>query len=812
MKILGKLAVVMLTLFSLPAVAQNAIPMLGIPGTLAGGVGLANGGASGAFVTILNPSATGAYNFNLPATAGTSGYLFTSAGGGSSPATWTSPTVTVNGVGCTLGATCSPTAVASSIAVGTTAITGGSSGYILYDNGGKVGEVSSVGPANGGTGEANDATNTITFSGHYGLTLTLSGPTSLTLPTSGTLETTASLNTISYDGDWWMTGNTDVSKMYIGGYATASGTLAGLLGGGDFCHWYFNHNVPTPSNGTFTTTADYTSTSYSLCLSDAGLMNVYEAPATGVPGNPPVFVATPTFSLNMLTGAMKLNGNSVATTATFAAPPAIGNTTPAAGSFTSVTLPSDTAVGGLLLGSYGNEISRRGSDGALLITGGQADIILAPAAGVDVRAGTDMNLRFTGHTDLATGVAISSLNDAYNAAEPLELYGSEIYLGGGSVGIGKAPGTLLDVNGIVTSTGLVTNPASGTVNPGIYSVQTGPNTSSQSGLAYYNTITVSDGVNNISGSNYSAALFIQMNELSNSQGQKTALFLDHEHANATTNAGDQIGLVVFNRSTASDGGTSIAPAGTMYASNPIVSCASGCTYYSIVEGEEIDVGVQSGGSTASRLGLSIVSFDVGVGGTYDAALDIYAAQGKWQNAIWLETIVRGSGGGIPLASTGCVICTDGQIGTIATGIDLTSYTITGAFLKSAGFEVAGSIVGLYAGNSTSTAITSVPGLAAHAYVSVAANASLGFSAANGVLVLYRDETVGGFAVVLVEGGVLPVILGQSGTNFVTTDPGSGGNKIFIQNAPSHYGDVLNRFSSPHQITYTVLTTHGGVLP
>ena len=139
MKILGKLAVVMLTLFSLPAVAQNAIPMLGIPGTLAGGVGLANGGASGAFVTILNPSATGAYNFNLPATAGTSGYLFTSAGGGSSPATWTSPTVTVNGVGCTLGATCSPTAVASSIAVGTTAITGGSSGYILYDNGGKVG-------------------------------------------------------------------------------------------------------------------------------------------------------------------------------------------------------------------------------------------------------------------------------------------------------------------------------------------------------------------------------------------------------------------------------------------------------------------------------------------------------------------------------------------------------------------------------------------------------------------------------------------------------------------------------------------------
>jgi hypothetical protein len=208
--------------------------------------------------------------------------------------------------------------VASSIVVGTTAITSGSSGYILYDNGGKVGEVSSVGPALGGTGVANNAASTTTIVGAYPTTWTLSGPTSLTLPTSGTLETTASLNTIPYDGDWWMAGNADVSKMYIGGYATASGTLAALLGGGDFCHWYFDHNVPTPSNGTFTTTADYTSTSYSLCLSDAGLMNVYEAPATGVPGNPPVFVATPTFSLNMLTGAMKLNGNSVATTSSIA--------------------------------------------------------------------------------------------------------------------------------------------------------------------------------------------------------------------------------------------------------------------------------------------------------------------------------------------------------------------------------------------------------------------------------------------------------------------------------------------------------------
>lgn len=44
-------------------------------------------------------------------------------------------------------------------------------------------------PANGGTGVANNAANTITFSGNYGLTMTLTNTTSVTLPTSGTIAT-----------------------------------------------------------------------------------------------------------------------------------------------------------------------------------------------------------------------------------------------------------------------------------------------------------------------------------------------------------------------------------------------------------------------------------------------------------------------------------------------------------------------------------------------------------------------------------------------------------------------------------------------
>lgn len=41
----------------------------------------------------------------------------------------------------------------------------------------------------GGTGVANNVANTVTFSGNYGLTLTLSNTTSVTLPTTGTLAT-----------------------------------------------------------------------------------------------------------------------------------------------------------------------------------------------------------------------------------------------------------------------------------------------------------------------------------------------------------------------------------------------------------------------------------------------------------------------------------------------------------------------------------------------------------------------------------------------------------------------------------------------
>lgn len=67
---------------------------VGLGGSVLGTLGL--GGSSSGAVTIKPQAAAGVYNFNLPITAGTSGQVLTSSGGGSAPMTWTSIGGTVN--------------------------------------------------------------------------------------------------------------------------------------------------------------------------------------------------------------------------------------------------------------------------------------------------------------------------------------------------------------------------------------------------------------------------------------------------------------------------------------------------------------------------------------------------------------------------------------------------------------------------------------------------------------------------------------------------------------------------------------------
>lgn len=75
----------------------------GVAGGTIGGYNL-SGNTSGT-ISILPQAAAGTYNFNLPTTAGTSGYLLTSGGGSSSPMTWTDP----SGIGVRWDAIVAPT-------------------------------------------------------------------------------------------------------------------------------------------------------------------------------------------------------------------------------------------------------------------------------------------------------------------------------------------------------------------------------------------------------------------------------------------------------------------------------------------------------------------------------------------------------------------------------------------------------------------------------------------------------------------------------------------------------------------------------
>ena len=628
-------------------------PTLGLNGSVTGALNLATNASGGASIALENGGATTGYNFNLPVTAGTSSYLLTSGGGAAAAMTWTSPTVTVNSVPCTLGSSCSIVA-STGLVVGSSTVGSGTSGYILYDNAGTLGN----------------------------------------LPVTGTA------------------GNVVLS------------------------------NAPSIAGATIT-----------------GSFN-----ASGL--------VTNTDLANMTAYSVKCNATS-------------GSASPT----DCTTLPSGLTAPNFVIASP--------SGAAALILN---DVAGSQQSGITLEDAGTVKWQLVKQTDNSF-----LINDAVNSKIALNIStGGNVTLGEGSNQI------LLPASGAITlgtTNGLTVTPTSGTTNNGIHITQTGPNTGSQAGFAYYNNIDVVDGVNNHAGNNYSGSLQISYTMKSNANGQKTVISSNSFHDEATANAGDQIGSVEYVESTASNGGTVGTPAGTMYGNNPIVHLFSGATYYRVAGAEEADVGVETGAQVQTRFGFSAAAFAPVQGSVTDAAFIATASAGPWQNALYLSNAYIG-GTGAPVSSTGCIICDDGASATIGKGIDI-HYTISGNFLHTPDFVQSGKALGFYAGQSSTLAVNAVPGMAAHYGSSVAANAQLGLSIDTGSMILYRDITDGGSALVFCEAGYGPQIIAQSSTNFATTDPGSGGNKWWITNAASHYCDVENRYSVSKSITYILLSTSGG---
>jgi len=134
---------------------------------------------------------------------------------------------TVNGQTCTLGASCTVTAAATGVTVGSTTITGGTSGRVLYDNAGVLGEMTTS-----GTGTQLALTNSPTFTtpvlgAATGTSLSLSGALSTSSTATNAIAVNAAAATVRSMGI-----NTAGSTRWTwGGNATAE---SGANAGSDF--------------------------------------------------------------------------------------------------------------------------------------------------------------------------------------------------------------------------------------------------------------------------------------------------------------------------------------------------------------------------------------------------------------------------------------------------------------------------------------------------------------------------------------------------------------------------------------------------
>lgn len=266
-------------------------PQLGLPASVKGTVALANGSASGKYVTLQNLGATTAYNFNLPTTAGTSGQMLLSGGGGSTSNTWSSsPTLTSPVLG-------NATATTLNKYTFTTPATGAT--LTIAD--GKTLTANNTLTINGGDAAilAIAAAKTLTISN----TLTLAGTDGQTMTFPAVSDTVAGLGTIqtfsaaqTFSGNANITGSLQLNSLEVpltpGGRLTLSSTLpvptADLTAQGTIYYLpYVNQLVPI-YNGTHWQEFNIGSsgTNFVLGATNMPTTQVYDVYMVNVSGTP----------------------------------------------------------------------------------------------------------------------------------------------------------------------------------------------------------------------------------------------------------------------------------------------------------------------------------------------------------------------------------------------------------------------------------------------------------------------------------------------------------------------------------------------
>lgn len=194
--------------------------------TVNGTGGLAQVGSSSGKISFLTQAAAGTYNWNWPTTAGTATYLLTSQGGASTAMTWTNPTVTVNSVACTIGSSCTISAVANLVS-GTTTITGAcTNGFVLYNNAGVLGCQSIAGGGN----VSNTGTPTNGQIAQWTNSTTIQGISTVGVANGGTGQSTLTANAFLVGN-----GTTAISQIALTGLVLGNGVSAPTSYAGASC-------------------------------------------------------------------------------------------------------------------------------------------------------------------------------------------------------------------------------------------------------------------------------------------------------------------------------------------------------------------------------------------------------------------------------------------------------------------------------------------------------------------------------------------------------------------------------------------------
>lgn len=261
---------------------------------------------------------------------------------------------------------------------------------------------------------------------------------------------------------------------------------------------------------------------------------------------------------------------------------------------------------------------------------------------------------------------------------------------------------VLSDNGTLT---LNTTAASAT--QGFNILQSGPTTGTTAGVtvqcqlggqAYfaYNNICISSDAANVTGSPNPSTVGLAVGMVTggaNSDWNKAALDVSLNHTTASNAAHnrDNVAAGFGFSSSASEGGTDTGAGakGTGFGSSSACILQAGAVNYFGCVGSEFAVGIQTGASSRLRWAVSAISnTDLQATGI-DAAFVVGGTSGGpgWQNGIIFENL----NGGIPISTTGCIMCNDGSPNIVGKGFDFASWTVTGNFITGPGstFAVTG---------------------------------------------------------------------------------------------------------------------------